>query len=171
MFSLFNFVLQPSIFDMTARWSEKPAAEKTDLIELEVRLVISRSSQRPWTWVGKLTCCLKSRHVRILLNLLVCPFALFRCKLKSPNLYKLSWSGIIFSRKSWNSSKNWHVPFWSLYRQTTKPLNELFPIRAEIASNVLKDGRGWISVLNWSDTSMPTPPPVRWSARSSWKNE
>ena len=30
---------------MTARWSETLAAEKTDLIELEVRLVIKRSSQ------------------------------------------------------------------------------------------------------------------------------
>ena len=37
--------------DMTAKWSEIPAAEKTDLIELEMRLVISRSSQWPWTWV------------------------------------------------------------------------------------------------------------------------
>ena len=33
----------------------------------------------------------------------------------------------------------------------------MFPIRAEIASNVLNDGRGWMSVFNWSDTSMPTP--------------
>ena len=52
-----------------------------------------------------------------------------------------------------------------------KLLNELFPIRAEIASNVLNDGREWISVFNWSDTSMPTPPPVHWSAQGSWKNE
>ena len=44
-FSLFHFVLQQSIFDMTARWSEIPVAEKIDLIELEMRLVISRSSQ------------------------------------------------------------------------------------------------------------------------------
>ena len=29
---------------MTARWSKIPAAEKTDLIELEMRLVISKSS-------------------------------------------------------------------------------------------------------------------------------
>ena len=36
IFSLFNLVLQPSISDMTARWSEIPAAEQTDLIELEV---------------------------------------------------------------------------------------------------------------------------------------
>ena len=29
---------------MTARWSEVPAAEKTDLIELEMRLLIKSSS-------------------------------------------------------------------------------------------------------------------------------
>ena len=44
-FFLFHLVLQQSISDMTGRWSEIPAAEKTDLIELEMRLVISRSSQ------------------------------------------------------------------------------------------------------------------------------
>ena len=156
---------------MTARWSEIPAAEKTDLIELEMRLVMSRSSQWPWTWVGKLTCCFRLKHVRISFNLLVFPFELSRCKLKSPNIYKLSCSEIMFSSRSWNSSKNWHVPFWSLYSQTTRPLNELFPIREEIASNVLNDGRGWMSVFNWTDTSMPTPPPVLWSARGSSKNE
>ena len=129
-----------------------------------MRLVNKRSSQWSWTWVGKLTCCLRSKHVRMSLNLLVIPFELSRCKLKSPSIYKLSWSGIMFSSKSWNSSKNRPVPFLSLYRQTTKPLNELFPIRAEIASNVLKVYRGWISVLNWLETKMPTPPPVHWSA-------
>ena len=41
----FFFVPFRPISDMTARWSEIPAAEKTDLIELEMRLVISRSSQ------------------------------------------------------------------------------------------------------------------------------
>ena len=45
IFSLFHFVLQQSISDMTTRWFDIPAAEKTDLIELEMRLVISRSSQ------------------------------------------------------------------------------------------------------------------------------
>ena len=45
VFSLFNFVLQLAISEMTARWSVIPAAEKTDLIELEMRLVIKRSSQ------------------------------------------------------------------------------------------------------------------------------
>ena len=44
-FSLSHFVSQQSISDMNARWSGIPAAEKTDLIELEMRLVISRSSQ------------------------------------------------------------------------------------------------------------------------------
>ena len=44
--TIFFFVpLQQSISDMTARWSEIRAAEKTDLIGLEMRLVISRSSQ------------------------------------------------------------------------------------------------------------------------------
>ena len=73
------------------------------------------------------------------------------------NTYKLSWSGIMFSIKSWISSKI------DMYRfdaytgwQTTKPLNDLFRLRAQIASNVLNDGRGWISVFNLSDTSMPT---------------
>ena len=56
---------------------------KTDLIELEMRLVISRSSQWPWTWVGKLPCCFRSKHVRISLNLLVFPFDLSRCMLES----------------------------------------------------------------------------------------
>ena len=65
--------------------------------------------------------------MRISLNLCFFPFELSRCKLKSPNIYKLSWRGIRFPSKSWKSSKNWHVPFWSLYRQTTTPLNELFP--------------------------------------------
>ena len=109
VFSLFHFVLQQSTADMTARWSEIPAAEKTDLIELEMRLVISRSIQWPWTWVGKLIWCFRSKHVRITLNLLVFPFDLPRCKLKSPNIYKLSCSEIMFSSRSWNSSKNWHV--------------------------------------------------------------
>ena len=126
----------------------------------------------PWTWVGKLTCCLGSKHVRISLNLLACPFELSRCKLKSPIYTNCHGVDLVLYSKSWNSSKiDIHVPFLSLYRQTTKPLNELFPIRAEIASNVLNDGRGWISVFNWSDISMPTPRPVRWSARASWKNE
>ena len=31
--------------DMTAKWSEIPAAKKTDLIQLEMRLVINISSQ------------------------------------------------------------------------------------------------------------------------------
>ena len=100
IFSLFHFVLQQSISDMTARWSEIPAAEKTDLIELEMRLVISRSSQWPWTWVGKLPCCFRSKHVRISLNLLVFPFELSRCKLKSPNMYKLSCCEIMLSSRS-----------------------------------------------------------------------
>ena len=43
-FFLFHFVLQQSISDMTARWSKIPAPEKADLIELEMRLVISRSA-------------------------------------------------------------------------------------------------------------------------------
>ena len=127
IFSLFRFVLQQSISDMTTKWSEIPAVEKIDLIELEMCLVISRSSQWPWTLVGKLTCCLKSEHVRISLNLLVFQFGLSRCNLKSPNIYKLSCSKIMFSSSSWNSSNNWHVLFWSLFRQTRKRLNELLP--------------------------------------------
>ena len=77
-----------------------------------------RSSQRPWTWVGKLTCCLRSKHERILLKLLLFLFELSRGKFKSPIIYKLSWSEI------------------------------MFPIRADIALSLLKDGRRWISVLN-----------------------
>ena len=38
-------VLVPPISDMTARWSEIPAAKKNELIELEMRWVIKRSSQ------------------------------------------------------------------------------------------------------------------------------
>ena len=57
----------------------------------------------------------------------------------------------------------------SLHNLWYAMLNELFPIRAEIASNVLNDGRGYMSVFNWSDTSTPTPPLARWSARGSWK--
>ena len=52
-----------------------------------------------------------------------------------------------------------------------KHWTKMLPIRAEITSNVLNDGRGWISVLNWSETKMPTPPPARWSAPGSWENE
>ena len=47
VFSLFHFVLQQSISDMTGRWSKITAAEKNDLIELEMRLVISISSLCP----------------------------------------------------------------------------------------------------------------------------
>ena len=36
-FVYFSKVLQLSISDMTAKWSEIPAAKKTDLIELEMR--------------------------------------------------------------------------------------------------------------------------------------
>ena len=129
--------------------------QKAALIELEMRLVIKRSSQWPWTWVGKLACCLRSKHVRIWLNLLV--FSVWcwsRCMFKSPNIYKLLWSAkniIMFSSKSWNSSKI-YVPFWNLYRQTTKPLIELFAIGVEIASNVLDDVKGLRSVFNSSKT-------------------
>ena len=35
IFSLSHIVLQQLISDMTARWSDIPTAEKTDLIELE----------------------------------------------------------------------------------------------------------------------------------------
>ena len=76
---------------MTVRWYEIPAAEKNpDLIQVEMRLLIKRSSQWSWTWVEKLTCCLGSKHVRIPFNLLACPFELPRCKLKSPIV--IEWS-------------------------------------------------------------------------------
>ena len=45
IYFLVQFVLQLSISDMIAIWSEITAAEKNDLIELEVRLEIKRSSQ------------------------------------------------------------------------------------------------------------------------------
>ena len=45
IFFPFNFVLQLSISNMTAIWSEIPDVEKTELIELEVGLVIKRSTQ------------------------------------------------------------------------------------------------------------------------------
>ena len=41
IFSLFHFVLQQSISDMTARWSEIPAAEENDsMLGLKMRLLI-----------------------------------------------------------------------------------------------------------------------------------
>ena len=152
---------------MTARWSDIPAAEKKDLIELEMSLVISRSSRWPWKWVGQLTCCFRSYMWGFH----------WLCWCFHLSYLDVSWNLQIYTNchavklrslvNLENSSKNCHVPFWSLCRQTTKPLNELLLIRAEIASNVLNDGRGWISVFNWSDTSMPTPPPVRWYAQGS----
>ena len=46
---------------MTARWSQIAAIQNTDLIELEMRLVIERSSQFPCMNVGwKITMLLET---------------------------------------------------------------------------------------------------------------